>query len=237
MAKRYERNKDQIGKKYRKRKVERKERILKRQSENSGLSGYEILNKKKGKLNLDLLEVCKSCKIEFWDTSILRHLKDPACRKDYDLEELEYITGWSEKRKELVYFDYCERNKEEIKQRSKERWAENKESILNQRREHLEKKGNDKQQLLKKCKSCNKKFGDNQILGHIDAKDSLCKKDYSEDELAYIQNFARERKKMKEANYRKEHKALLLPNRQSGTKRKERKKRRKIEKKVLQRTK
>ena len=41
MAKRYERNKDQIGKKYRKRKVERKERILKRQSENSGLSGYK----------------------------------------------------------------------------------------------------------------------------------------------------------------------------------------------------
>ena len=121
MAKRYERNKDQIGKNYRKRKVERKERILKRESENSGLSGYEILNKKKGKLNLDLLEVCKSCKIEFWDTSILKHLKDPACRKGYDLEELEYITGLSEKRKELVYFDYYERNKEEIKQRSKER--------------------------------------------------------------------------------------------------------------------
>ena len=142
MAKRYERNKDQIGKNYRKRKVERKERILKRESENSGLSGYEIymMNKKKGKLNLDLLEICKSCKIEFGDTSILKHLKDPACRKDYDLEELEYITGWSEKKKELVYLDFYERKKVEIKQRSKQRWAENKESILNQRRKHLEKK-------------------------------------------------------------------------------------------------
>ena len=99
-----------------------------------------MMNKQKGKLNLDLLEICKSCKIEFGDTSILKHLKDPACRKDYDLEELEYITGWSEKKKELVYLDFYERKKVEIKQRSKQRWAENKESILNQRRKHLEKK-------------------------------------------------------------------------------------------------
>ena len=173
-----------------------------------------MMNKQKGKLNLDLLEICKSCKIEFGDTSILRHLKDPACRKDYDLEELEYITGWSEKRKELVYFDYYERNKEEIKQRSKERWAENKESILNQRREHLEKKRNDKQQLLKKCKSCNKKLGETKIKANLAPKESW-KRNYSEDELKYIDDKAAERKKLRDSKYYETHKVSIAA-RKSG---------------------
>ena len=86
MAERYQLKKDQIREKYNKKKYDDKTR-------RQGPTTYDVIEyfkrQNKEKLNLDLLEVCKSCKKEFGDTSILRHLKDKFCRKDYDKDELE----------------------------------------------------------------------------------------------------------------------------------------------------
>lgn len=165
MAERYQLNKEKVRKKYQQKKYDYKTRIWK---DKFGPSNSTVMSvdqyfkeENKEKLTLELLDIGKSCKKEFGDTSILRHLQDKSCSKDYDLEEMEYIRGWATERKKIIYSDYYENNKQEIKLKSKEYWAENKASRVSQRREKAEKK---KQDLLERCKSYKKKFGDTRIL-------------------------------------------------------------------------
>ena len=235
LAARYQLNKGKIREQYQEEKIINKTRILKGDTNNFGPSTSnpkQDAKEEKEKINVDLLDICKSCKIEFGDTSILRHLKDPLCRKDYDEEELEYIRGWSEKRKDIVFSDYYERNKEEIKSKNKEYWAKNKASIMNQRKEYSEKKRNARTQLLERCKSCNKKLGEAKILAHIGQKAS-CKQNYSEDELAYINEKVKERKNLKDSEYYQTHTASIAARKSKAYRKKRDEKKRNFVRNVL----
>ena len=49
---------------------------------------------------IDLLEKCKACNKTFDDNSILKHITHmDSCKAEYNESELDYIRGWSKKRK------------------------------------------------------------------------------------------------------------------------------------------
>ena len=93
---------------------------------------------------IDLLEKCKACNKTFDDNSILKHITHmDSCKAEYNESELDYIRGWSKKRKNIIILDYYHDNKdsnylkEQKKSNNKGYWERNKDSISTKRKEKL----------------------------------------------------------------------------------------------------
>ena len=87
-------------------------------------------------------------------------------------------------------------------------WERNKESIATIRKEKSKEKKKS-QSLTKRCKSCNKYMVDRSILKHLSQKES-CVKDYTEEEMEYLRNLAKERHNSKKSNYYTKNKASII---------------------------
>ena len=72
--------------------------------------------KKKSKQGL--LKACKSCKKKMGKKSILMHLSQKeSCKNDYTEEEMDFLRGWSDKRKKQNESNYYQRKKKQLSQK------------------------------------------------------------------------------------------------------------------------
>ena len=196
-------------------------------------------NRKK-KLESDLLvatEVCTSCQKTFSETSILKHIThSESCMKNYSEEEMGFLRFLADKRKKDREVDYWTENDKRKLLKNAEYWEKNKESIVKQRKEKSEKDKQSKEGLLKKCKSCQKQMGEKSILKHISQKES-CMKDYSENDMEYLRNWADKRNKARKSNYYERNKSSILPEKSLRYKEEKEKKKEELRKKGIERDK
>ena len=185
------------------------------------------------KLSVELLSICKSCKIKFEDTSILRHIThEKSCQNNYDDEDIKFIRSWSKEREKMVASDYYQENSEKIRLKNKEYWTKNETLIQRKRREQSEKRDVNFE-LLERRKTCKRKLGETKLLAHLGQKDS-CKQNYSEEELTYINDKARERKNWKDSEYYETNKVSIAERKSESYKKKTLEKKEEFRKKRIE---
>ena len=179
---------------------------------------------RENKIKSDILvlsEVCRSCQKTFSETSILKHITQTECMMNYDDDEIGFLRHCAEERKKDLETDY---------------WTENKESLIQKRKEKLETEKKSKQGLLEMCKSCKKKMGDRSILKHLSQTES-CKKDYNENDMEYLRNWADKRNKAKKSNYYTINKASIISKKSVRYKQKKEEEKEELRRKWIERDK
>ena len=156
--------------------------------------------KRERKLKLDVLaltEVCRSCQKTFSEDSILKHVMQSDCIRDYSNDEIGWLRSWADEGKRDREVDYR---------------TENKESLALKRKEKLDsKKSNERTEImdykLQICKACKKTFEDTSLLRHLNKMKS-CKDIYTEEEWKYITGWTSVRKKCIDSIFYKDNKDL-----------------------------
>ena len=124
--------------------------------------------------------------------------------------------------------------KEQKRSNNKECWEKNKVAIATKRKQKFEeKKKTDHSPLLKRCKSCKKNMGDKSILKHVSQKES-CMKDYTEENMEYSRNWARERHNSKKSSQYKIKKSAVLSIRSVRYKKQREEKKEEVRKKEIE---
>ena len=83
---------------------------------------------KKKAIRDQLTETCKSCKKNFLDTTIKKHIaQKQSCKDEYTDEQIEFMTGWAKERKRLMEINHREENKEALAVKRSHRNKEKKE--------------------------------------------------------------------------------------------------------------
>ena len=199
------------GEKYTKEEINMLRKLAKERSTRKKLEQRH--KKRKMKLESDILasiEVCRSCNRTFTEESILKHINhSESCMKDYSDEDMGFLRFWADERKKDLEVDYWTINDDRKQQNNADYWESNKESLATKRKEKSVKEKISKQGLLEMCKSCKKKMGEKSILKHLGQKES-CRKDYDEDDMEYLRNWADKRNRSKKSSYYERNKLSII---------------------------
>ena len=151
-----------------------------------------------------ITETCKSCNKVFSDTSILKHIPHTeSCQKGYSEYDMGLLRFLANERSKDIDFDYYQMNQESIaKNRAKRYNAAHRKQIY-------EEKKAKRDYLIDTCKSCKKKLWHTSILRHIGQK-KPCKDNYALEQIDILRGWAKEKKRLKEIDYKEENREKLL---------------------------